>query len=289
MAVEEQNAEGVTVRARPGVAVHLKCATRADFGARLFFETGSVAHIEGAQKRAHELGFELRADGVFEKEKRLGGSEEGEVFQLLGVPFIEPELRENRGEWEAAARGALPNLITQNDIRGDLHAHSTWSDGRHTIRQMVEAAQQRGYEYHVISDHSKALAMANGLDAKRLREQAKEIAEVQAEFPDVKILRGVECDILRDGTMDLDDEILHELDIVIASVHSGFNFDEATQTARMIKAISHPAVDIVAHPTGRVLGVRPGYAVNVAALIEAAASDKHGTGNQQQRTLGFKR
>ena len=167
------------------------------------------------------------------------------------MPFIEPELRENRGEWEAAARGALPDLITQNDIRGDLHAHSTWSDGRHTIRQMVEAAQQRGYEYHVISDHSKALAMANGLDAKRLREQAKEIAEVQSEFPDVKILRGVECDIMRDGTMDLDDEILHELDIVIASVHSGFNFDEATQTARMIKAISHPAVDIVAHPTGR--------------------------------------
>ena len=177
----------------------------------------------------------------------------------------------SRGEWQAATAHRLPNLITQEDIRGELHAHSTWSDGRHSIRQMVEGAKARGYEYHVISDHSKALAMAGGLDAKRLREQAKEIADVQAEFPDVKILRGVECDIMRDGTLDLDDEILRELDIVIASVHSGFSMDEASQTARMVRALRHPAVDIVAHPTGRVLGVRPGYQVDVAALIEAAA------------------
>ena len=270
LAVEERHQDGATVRARPGIAVHLKCAPLQSFGTRLFFETGSTSHIEHARRRAEKLGLELHPDGVFENGKLISGEEEREVFSLLGVPFIEPELRENRGEWGAAERGALPHLIAQADIRGELHAHSTWSDGRHTIRQMVEAAQARGYEYHVISDHSKALAMAGGLDAKRLREQAKEIAEVQEEFPDIKILRGIECDIMRDGTMDLDDDILHELDIVIASVHSKFNMEEAAQTERMIKALSHPAVDIVAHPTGRVLGVRPGYAVDVPALIEAA-------------------
>jgi DNA polymerase (family 10) len=270
LAIEERHVDGATVRARPGIAVHLKCAPSESFGARLFFETGSLAHIEHARRRAEKLGLELHPNGIFQNGKRVGGDRESEIFELLGVPFIEPELRENRGEWNAAAQGALPQLITQADIRGELHAHSTWSDGRHTIRQMVEAAKARGYEYHVISDHSKALAMAGGLDAKRLREQAKEIAEVQQDFPDIKILRGIECDIMRDGTMDLDDDILHELDIVIASVHSGFNMDEAAQTARMIKALSHPAVDIVAHPTGRVLGVRPGYAVDVPALIEAA-------------------
>jgi DNA polymerase (family 10) len=130
--------------------------------------------------------------------------------------------------------------------------------------------RERGYSYFAVTDHSKALAMTNGLDATRLRQQAEEIAAVQAEFPELKILRGVECDILRDGTMDLDDDILNELDIVIASVHSGFKFDEATQTTRMIRAISNSAVDIVAHPTGRILGGRPGYDVNVNALIEAA-------------------
>lgn len=270
LAIEDRGNSGISVRARPGIAIHLKCATSESFGSRLFFETGSAAHIEHARRRAQKLGYELYPDGVFQDGKRIGGGEESEVFELLGVPFIEPELRENRGEWDAAANGKLPQLITQADIRGELHAHSTWSDGRHTIRQMVEAAQARGYEYHVISDHSKALAMAGGLDAKRLREQAKEIAEVQNDFPGIKILRGIECDIMRDGTLDLDDDILHELDIVIASVHSKFNMDEAAQTERMIKALSHPAVDIVAHPTGRVLGVRPGYAVDVPALIEAA-------------------
>lgn len=270
LAVEEQTDDSVTLRARPGIAVHIKCAAPANFGTQWFFATGSASHIEKAQERANSIGLELRPDGIFDGKKQLTCAEESEIFRYLGVPFIEPELRENRGEWEAAANNSLPVLVTREDIRGELHAHSTWSDGRHSIRQMVEGAHDRGYEYHVISDHSKALAMANGLDAKRLQEQAKEIAEVQADFPNLKILRGIECDIMRDGSLDLDDDILHELDIVIASVHSGFNMDEASQTERMIKALSHPAVDIVAHPTGRVLGVRPGYAVNVAALIEAA-------------------
>lgn len=270
LAVDSNSEDSAIVRARPGITVHLKCAQLGSFGTQLFFETGSLKHIQAAQARAATLGLELRREGVFREGKQVGGAEESDVFSLLGVPFIEPELREAQGEWEAGEQNTLPELVTESAIRGELHAHSTWSDGRHTIRQMVEAAQQRSYEYHVISDHSKALAMASGLNAKRLRQQALEIAEVQADFPDIKILRGIECDIMRDGTLDLDDDILHELDIVIASVHSGFTLDEATQTERMIRAISHPAVDILAHPTGRVLGVRPGYDVNVAALIEAA-------------------
>ncbi len=274
LAVEQENNHHAKVQVRSGIAVHLGCWPREQFGTQMFFHTGTTGHIVEAQQRAATLGLELWPEGVFKDKQRVAGADEIEIFALLGADFIAPELRESRGEWQAAIAHRLPNLITQSDIRGELHAHSTWSDGRHSIRQMVEGARARGYEYHVISDHSKALAMAGGLDAKRLRAQADEINAVQAEFSDIKILRGVECDILRDGSLDLDDEILHELDIVIASVHSGFNMDEAPQTARMVRALSHPAVDIVAHPTGRVLGVRPGYQVNVAALIEAAAATK---------------
>jgi DNA polymerase (family 10) len=282
--VVEQIAEYATVRMRPGIDVQLRCASPDTFGTELLHSTGSAEHVTAAARCAAEFGLALQADGLFRGGTRVAGGREEDIYTVLEVPFIMPELREGRGEWEAARAGALPNLVQVTDIQGDLHAHSTWSDGVASIRQMVAAARERGYSYHAVTDHSKALAMANGLNATRLREQAKEIAEVQAEFPDMKILRGVECDILRDGRLDLDDDILHELDIVIASVHSAFNLDEAAQTARMIRAISHPAVDIVAHPTGRVLGVRPGYEVNVNALIEAATRHGDGSGNQCQRT-----
>jgi DNA polymerase (family 10) len=197
-------------------------------------------------------------------------ADEAELYRVLDAGFIAPELRENKGEWQRALAKTLPNLIQTSDIKGDLHAHSTWSDGTASIRQMVMAARDHGYQYHAVTDHSKALAMANGLDARRLREQREEIAQVQAEFPDIRIIHGIECDIMRDGSLDLDDDILHELDMVIASVHSGFKMDEAAQTERMIRAISHPAVDLVAHPTGRIVGRRPGYDVNITAIIEAA-------------------
>lgn len=268
--VSEQSTHAASVRVRPGIEVRLRAVAPDHFGAALFQATGSRAHFEAGQKLAAECGIELREDGVFQNGKSLEARDETEIYKLLGAAFIAPELRENKGEWEAAQNQKLPELLSLEDIRGDLHSHSTWSDGAVSIRQMAAAMQARGYEYFAVTDHSKALAMANGLNAQRLREQAKEIAEVQAEFPDLKILRGIECDIMRDGAMDLDDEILHELDIVIASVHSAFNLDEATQTARVVKAISHPAVDIVAHPTGRILGVRPAYDINVGALIQAA-------------------
>jgi DNA polymerase (family 10) len=271
LAVSEQSENAASFRARPGIEIRLQTSAPENFGFNFFRATGSRTHFEEAHKLAASRGLELREEGVFQNGKKVPVSSEDAIYKLLGADFIAPELRESHGEWQAAQTGKLPSLLELTDIRGDLHSHSTWSDGAIPIRQMAAAMQARGYQYFAVTDHSKALAMANGLNAARLREQAKEIAAVQSEFPDLKILRGVECDIMRDGSLDLDDEILHELDIVIASVHSAFSLDEATQTARMVRAISHPAVDIIAHPTGRILGARPPYDVNVGALIQAAA------------------
>jgi DNA polymerase (family 10) len=156
-------------------------------------------------------------------------------------------------------------------LRGDLHLHSEWSDGKSTIKQMARACRTRGYEYFAVTDHSKALAFTNGLNASRLRQQAEEIAEVQSGFPDLRILRGVECDIMTDGSLDLEDDILHELDIVIVSVHSGFHLDKTAQTDRIIRALQHPAVHLMAHPTGRILGRRPSYEMDIDAVIAAAS------------------
>ena len=270
LSIGESNDESASVTVRPGVTVRLACATQSTFGAALLLATGSAAHLEGARNRAAAFDMELSASGIQHGIKVLSAQSEAEIYAALQVPYIVPELREGRGEWEAADQTALPELIENADLRGDLHSHSTWSDGSVSIRQMAAAMRERGYQYFAVTDHSKALAMANGLNAARLREQAEEIALVQQEFPDIKILRGIECDILRDGSLDLDDEILHELDIVVASVHSAFNLEETAQTERMIQAIAHPAVDILAHPTGRILGGRPGYRVDVGALIEAA-------------------
>jgi DNA polymerase (family 10) len=270
LAVLEQDEQNALVKVRPGIEARLQCAPAATFGTALLFATGGAAHLEGAKQRASELQIELAPESLTRNGKIVTCSDEVAVYQALQVPYIVPELREGNGEWEAAAGNRLPELVQIEDMRGDLHSHSTWSDGSVSIRHMALAMRERGYAYFAVTDHSQALAMANGLNAARLREQAKEIAEVQAEFPDVKILRGIECDILRNGRLDLDDDILHELDIVVASVHSAFNLEESTQTERMIRALSHPAVDIVAHPTGRILGGRPGYQVNVPALIEAA-------------------
>ncbi len=246
----------VAGRAAPGIEVEIIVAPPQSFGSTLFFRTGSANHIAEMTPAYSVIGGEYSDESLF--------------YKALGMDWIAPELRENRGEIEAAQSGNLPELLTQNQIRGDLHTHSTWSDGIASIRQMCELARARGYEYYAITDHSKALAMANGLNAERLKKQADEIAEIQADFPDLKILRGIECDILRDGSMDLDDETLSALDIVIGSVHSAFNLPLEEQTARMVRAIENPHVDVIGHPTGRILGVRAPYDVDVFALIAAA-------------------
>lgn len=248
----EKSENRALAKVHPGLEVEIVVAPPENFGAILFGRTGSRAHAQHVDERL------------------LGFASEAEIYAYLNCDFIPPELREGKGEWEAARARKLPELVEERDIKGDLHTHSTWSDGAATIRQMAEAAVARGYAYFAVTDHSKALAMANGLNAQRLREQAEEIAEVQADFPDLKIFRGIECDIMRDGTLDLDDEILNELDVVIGSVHSAFNLPETLQTERIIKAISHPLVHFIAHPTGRIVGVRAPYEVDVAALIDAA-------------------
>ena len=253
-----------------GMDCRLTIANPKRFGTALFEATGPLAHAEVAQ------GSGAKALGITSGEARWVSPPppdlrtEAELYAHFGAQYIPPELREGRDEWQLARENRLPNLIEIRDIKGDLHTHSTWSDGVATIRQMAEAMSARGYEFFAVCDHSKALAMTNGLDAFRVREQAHEIAGVQADFPNLKIFRGIECDILRDGTMDLDDEVLSELDFVVGSVHSAFNLSLVEQTDRIIKAIQNPHVDLIGHPTGRVLGVRPPYDVDVAALIVVA-------------------
>ena len=254
--VSARDENSLNARTLTGVEVSLSVAAPAAFGNLLWRATGSHAHTEAAE-----------ITGEF--------ADESALYASVKAEWIAPELRENRGEWKRARDGKLPKLVEVRDIRGDLHSHSTWSDGAASIAQMAAAMSERGYEYFAVTDHSKALAMANGLNAARLREQAAEIEAARAQFPDLLILRGIECDILRDGSMDLDDEILGELDWVIGSVHSAFNLSSEEQTARMIRAIKNPLVDMIAHPTGRVLGARAPYDVDVAALVEAA--QKSGT------------
>ena len=247
----EGDSNNLKARTLTGMEVSLIVATPEDFGSALWRATGSHVHTQAVE-----------IVGEF--------ADESALYASAKAQYIAPELRENNGEWQAAREGKLPDLVEVRDIRGDLHAHSTWSDGAASITQMAAAMSERGYEYFAVTDHSKALAMASGLNAARLREQAREIETVRAQFPDLLILRGIECDITRDGSMDLDDEILGELDWVIGSVHSAFNLSREEQTARMIRAIENPLVDMIAHPTGRVLGARAPYDVDVAALIEAA-------------------
>jgi DNA polymerase (family 10) len=203
--------------------------------------------------------------------ERVGGATEEEVFGALGLAWIPPELREDRGEVEAAQGGTLPALITREHIRGDLQMHSTWSDGRYPIEVMALACRDLGYEYLAITDHSQSLTMTGGLTPERVRVQWQEIEEVQERVPGITLLRSLEVDILRDGTLDMPDDVLEELDIVVVSVHSFMSMDEAEMTRRVLRALQHPQVDVLAHPTGRLLSRRPPYALDVEAVLEAAA------------------
>jgi DNA polymerase (family 10) len=204
----------------------------------------------------------------------VAGADEAEVYAALGLRWIPPELREDRGEIAAAERGELPRLVAVEDLRGDLQMHSTWSDGKASIEEMLVACAARGYEYFALTDHSKALPMIGGLDAHRLRAQWQEIAEVAARHPEIRLLRSMEVDILGDGSLDLEDELLAELDLVVVAVHSRFDLPPAEQTARILRAVAHPAVDVLAHPTGRRLGQRKPMDFDVGAVL--AACREHG-------------
>ena len=201
------------------------------------------------------------------------GITEAEIYEELGLSYIPPELRQDGASVAAAQDNTLPDLVELTDLRGDLHAHTDWSDGRNTLQEVVAAAKAEGLEYIAITDHSVSSTIANGLDQKRLLEQVKQVRELDAEIEGITVLAGSEVDIRRSGTLDFPDEILAQLDIVVASVHSHFQFTEAEMTKRIVRAIENPFVNIIGHPTGRMLGHRPGYALNIEEVIAAAAEN----------------
>jgi DNA polymerase (family 10) len=259
-----------------GFQADLRLVAAESRGAALQYFTGSKAHNIALRDRAIGLGFKLNEYGVFrvDDNSRVAGETEEDVYRALGLDWVPPELREMRGEIEAAAVHTLPRLIERGDLRGDLHMHSTASDGKEDVRAMAAAARAAGHEYIAITDHTQSLAMANGLDERRMREHAARIRAIDAEGLGIRILAGAECDIRADGSLDLADDCLADLDLVIASVHSGFTQDKAQMTERLLRAIAHPAVDILGHPTGRRILKRPPYPVDMDAVLDAAA--RHG-------------
>jgi DNA polymerase (family 10) len=245
---------------REGFQVDVRALAPANFGAALQYFTGSKDHNVALRTRAVKMGLKLSEYGLFrvEGDIRVAGETEAGVYEGLGLPWIPPELRENCGEIEAAAEGRLPELVELAQIRGDLHMHTTETDGRATLDEMAEAARARGYQYIAITDHSKALAMANGLDEKRVVAFARQVREINRDgVPSgplgLRIFSGIECDILKDGSLDLAHDALAELDLVIASVHSHMNMEAAEMTDRLLRALECPHVRILGHPTGRLL------------------------------------
>jgi DNA polymerase (family 10) len=207
---------------------------------------------------------------VFQGDKRVAGAAEAEVFQMVDLPYIEPELRENRGEVEAAQAGRLPHLITLKDMRGDLHTHTKATDGRHTMAEMAQAAKDRGYDYLAITNHSQRVSMAHGLSAADLAEEIAEIDRLNGKLSGIRLLKAIELDILEDGSLDLADGILRELDLTVCAVHYNFKLSRTRQTERLIRAMDNPYFNILAHPTGRLINRREPYEVDLERLLEAA-------------------
>ena len=259
-----------TVIFRSGMQVDLRVVPEVSYGAALHYFTGSKAHNIAIRTLAVKRGLKINEYGVFKGQKRIAGRTEDEVFAQVELPFVEPELRENRGEIESAQKGKLPQLITLEEIRGDLHAHTKATDGRHALEQMVEAARHRGYEYLAITDHSKRLSMTHGFDAKRLAMRNEEIDRLDEKLEDFIVLKSIEVDILEDGSLDLANSILKELDLTVCSVHSKFNLPKEKQTERIIRAMDNPYFNIFAHPSGRLINEREPYDVDMERLMEAA-------------------
>jgi DNA polymerase (family 10) len=283
-----------------GLQIDLRVVPPDCYGAALVYFTGSKEHNVKLRRRAVERGLRISEYGVFKLPEGgspaaagspataataaaaapaagqsegvwIAGREEADVYAAVGLAWIPPELREDRGEIEAAAAGRLPRLVEVADLRGDLQMHSTWSDGRNTLEEMVAGCAAHGYEYMAITDHSKALAMVNGLDARRLKLQWLEIDAIRARHPEIQLLRALEVDILADGTLDLEDEMLAGLDLVVVSIHSRFELPADRQTARVLRALEHPEVNILAHPTGRLINRRKPIAIDMETVLARAA------------------
>jgi DNA polymerase (family 10) len=259
-----------TVVLRSGIQMDLRVVPEASYGAALHYFTGSKAHNIAVRTLGVKKGLKINEYGVFKGAKRIAGKREEEVFDHVGLPFIEPELRESQGEIEAAQQGKLPELVTLKDIRGDLHVHTKETDGHHTLEQMVEAGRDRGYQYVAITDHSKRLSMTHGFDAKRLAKRNEEIDRLNGKLRGFSVLKSIEVDILEDGSLDLPDSILKELDLTVCSVHSKFNLPRKKQMERIIRAMDNPYFNILAHPSGRLINERQPYEVDMEGLIKAA-------------------
>ena len=261
-----------SIRLDDGLQVDLRVLPDADYATALHHFTGSKAHHVRLRGRARDLGLTISEWGVFRGEEKLPVPDEVALYALLGMSYVPPELREDVGEFEAALAGTLPaDLVSPADVRGTVHSHSTWSDGKSSLEDMVRAAAAMGLRYLTVTEHSAAAAYAGGLDEARVRLQWQEIARVQEAVPEVRLFRGIEVDILEDGALDLPDRLLSELDVVIASVHVRHGQDQAAMTARVLRALDHPCTDVLGHPTGRLLQRREPSPLDMPAVLERAA------------------
>ncbi|OFV67660.1 MAG: phosphoesterase [Candidatus Syntrophoarchaeum caldarius] len=249
--------------------VDLRVVEPGSFGSALQYFTGSKHHNIKLRELAIKKGLKLNEYGVFENDRKIAGEREEDVYRSLGLAFIPPELREDQGEIEAAIDGTLPDLIKHEDIRGDLHIHSTWSDGRNSIQEMVDKARSLGYCYIAICDHSPAVGVVHGVDEVKLLDEMDEIDRINDSLTDFKVLKGIEVDIRSDGKLDLPDKALEPLDIVVAAVHTGLSQSKEEMTARIISAIENPNVDVIAHPTGRIIGKRDPCDLDIEAIVDA--------------------
>ena len=271
-----QGENKISFRQRNGMQVDVRLLPPESFGAAMQYFTGSKAHNVALRQRALKMGFTLSEYSLasLENDKPVAGRSEEEIYAKLKLQFIPPELRENQGEIEAAANHALPELLAVSDLRGDVHMHTVETDGRNTIEEMAEAARESGYQYLAITDHSKNLAFANGLTDERALTHIERIRAAEKKMKGIRIFAGIEVDILTDGSLDLSDSVLEQMDIVIASVHSQFNQDRPTMTERLLKAIANPNVSLIGHPTGRLLLRRDAYQFDLDAVFKAGARHK---------------
>jgi DNA polymerase (family 10) len=260
-----------TVILRSGFQVDLRVVPQVSYGAALMYFTGSKEHNIALRKIALGRKLKINEYGAFRGETRVAGRTEEEVYAKVGLPYIEPELRENRGELEAARKGELPDLLTLEDIRGDLHVHTKRTDGHDTIEELVEAARKRGYDYIAIADHSRHVTVAHGLKPEQVRQQVKEIDRINKRLRGFTVLKATELDILEDGTLDLPDDVLAELDLTVCAVHYKSNLSARQQTQRILQAIKNPYFNILAHPTGRLINEREAYPVDMKQVVKAAA------------------
>lgn len=267
MDVISRNEYYISVNVWTGIKVNLFIVEENHFGAALLYHTGSNEHFTALAERATSHQFHLTKEGVYKNSECIASRSENEIYQQLKLSFIAPELREAQGEIEAASHNALPKLITLDDIKGDLHSHTNETDGKERLETMVKAAIDKGYEYLAITDHSKRLAITNGLDEKRLLKQIKEIDRLNSKLDDFRVLKSIEVDILEDGSLDLSNEVLKELDIVVCSIHSQFKIPKEKQTERILRAMDNPYFNILGHATGRLIKSRPPYPVDIKKYL----------------------